>query len=131
MKEIPGTARGPALAWSAYPGAGERPPRLSDLEGRPVQWASWKIAPQVARIQLVCDRCGYDGRPWMSIGLVAPPTGATVTVLWQQPSERLCQQEEKAPAGSARRLFAYRCPVCGADEVYDMGEGGRDWRILL
>jgi hypothetical protein len=133
VNEIPEATHGPALAWSAYPGAGECPPPLSELGGRPVQWADWKIAPQVMHIELVCARCGYDGQPWTSIGLVLPPAVATVTVLKKRrlPSGRTYVQEEKVPARPIRRLFAYRCPACRADEVYDMGERGRDWRILL
>jgi hypothetical protein len=84
-------------------------------------------------IEVVCARCGYDGQPWTAIGLVAPEPGATVTVLQQQrlPSGRTYLQPERVRARPIRRLFAYRCPACRADDVYDLGEDGRDWRILV
>jgi hypothetical protein len=133
VNEIPEAGNGPTLAWSAYPGAEEGPPPVPELGGRPVQWAGWEMAPQVMLIELVCARCGYDGQPWTAIGLVAPTAGATVTVLQQRqlPSGRTYLKEKRVPARPALRLFAYRCPACRVDEVYDMGERGRDWRILL
>lgn len=133
MNDIPGAGNRPTLAWSAYPGAAECPPPVSELDGRPVHWVGWKIAPRPMHIEVVCARCGYDGQPWTAIGLVAPEPGATVTVLQQQrlPSGRTYLQPERVHARPIRRLFAYRCPACRADEVYDLGEDGRDWRILV
>jgi len=132
VNDLPGSANGPTVAWSAYPGVGERPPAVPELGGRPVQWAGWTVAPQLMHVETVCARCGYNGQPWTAIGLVAPATGATVAVLQQRrlPSGRTYQREERVPARPIRRLFAYRCPACRADEVYDMGERGYDWRIL-
>jgi hypothetical protein len=41
------------------------------------------------------------------------------------------ERQVRRPAQPNRRLFAYRCPACRADTVYDWGQDGQSWVTVL
>jgi hypothetical protein len=120
---------GPTLAWARCPDVGTDPPPLEDLDGRRVDFGEWEVAPDVFVCMRgrrtppprdLCDRCGYDGQPWVSAGTVFP-----------RPGETAIRAGRKVPAPPVRRIWARRCPACAACVVYDMGVTGTRFDVLV
>jgi hypothetical protein len=108
---------GCTLNWARCPDIYEALP-LAEFEGREVVWEDWDVAPDLTHVQSECERCGYDGQPWMSTGTVPPRAG---------------EMAGKRRAWPLKRLFAFQCPACGSCRVYDRGGHGEPvvWRELV
>ncbi|RJL19748.1 hypothetical protein [Bailinhaonella thermotolerans] len=114
------------LAWP------QPPPDYPEHDGRPVRWDPWDVASRVHCIPSGCVPCGYGGRVWITWGTVAPEHPGAVVV--ERPtrtrSGRAYRRQEARPAPVARRLVAFRCPACGATQMWDMGEHGQSWALV-
>jgi len=104
----------------------EPPPPVAEHEGRKVTWDEWETALPVTHITHECERCGFTGQPLTATGTVHPLPGETATVV-EVKHLGGCGREVTRPAVPVRRLFAYRCPRCRADAVYDWGADGQAW----
>lgn len=102
-------------------------------DGRAVLWGEWRIIEQL----FVCDRtkrkppepdrcaCGaLTSTSHYAVGLVADDADTTVAEL--ATDDRFARYGR--PRRGTRSLTAYRCPSCGADEVYDAATG--EWWTL-
>lgn len=108
----------------------ERSPPLDEHGGRQVTWDEWETALRVTHIEHECEQCGYSGQPLTAAGTVLPLPGEMVTA-FEEKHPGGCAREVRRPARPVRRLFAYRCPECRADTVYDWGDDGNSWVTVL
>jgi hypothetical protein len=124
---------GLTLAWARCPDVAEEPPPVAELDGHTIRWDDWEVAPLITHIVHECERCGYDGQPWIVTGCMMPLPGETVAS-YRPRKLRSGRTYDKAclvPAWPIRRLFAYRCPACRCDTVYDMGPDMKGWKVLV
>jgi hypothetical protein len=114
-----------------------QPPPLAEFDGHRIRWDDWEVSPEIVHLRQYgipeCDQCGHDGQPWMTIGAILPVPGETFPIPYDKrlPSGRDYSRERQVRAWPYMRLYATRCPECGADEIHDMGRDGKQWVTLV
>jgi hypothetical protein len=108
---------GPTVGWAKCPpDIFTSPLPVNEIDGRPIDWeCEWEVALELTHVGSECECCGYDGQPWMLIGIVPPAPG---------------QMFRNRRAWPIKRAFAFRCPACDVITTYDRGAEGGEWMPL-
>lgn len=123
-------------------------PKLHQLppkwDGRDVDWRGWEVIRTSAEYggrrhgqQEACEGCGSLGKHASNIGVLHPLTGETqLQPVFKRtkpkgngrPGTLYQAGEQEVPVKATVQLFAFRCPDCGLDTVWDMRTD--EWWLL-
>lgn len=114
-------------------------------DGRVVEWRGWEVLHTSADAggrrhggpAEACEGCGSVGKHASNLGVLYPLAGETTTQpLYKRtkpkgngrPGTLYQAGEHEVPVKPTIQLFAFRCPDCGLDSVWDMRTD--EWWVL-